>query len=99
MDLSGVTMKFKLKNFKQAFNSFSYTLPEGAEIEILVREEDIQQSKLCSTMTMVASFEKKAAAYDNNSNPTYVTVTIEVFPESENRPFKITTVETRDGLA
>lgn len=96
MDLSGVYMKFKLKAFTKAIESFKYGMPDTAEIEINVNNEDIQESKICDCITITSTWQETPAKYDDNKNVSIVTQTLELFPESENRPFKIITIRTRD---
>ena len=89
-------MKFKLKALKRAMDALRYGAPDDAEIEIIVRTEDIQQGKLCDAITMVASWTELPPSYSDEKNPIAVVQTLEMFPESENRPFRVITTKTKE---
>lgn len=89
-------MKFKAEKWKHAMDVLYDNMPPTAEIEITVRDENFDQGKICDCVTLVATWSKLPASYDKNRNAINVVQTVEVFPEEENRPARVTTVESRD---
>jgi|ERR1051325_2400686 hypothetical protein len=96
VNLSGVTMKFKSKEFMKALNSFKYSVPDNAEIEITTRNENIDQGQLCDAFMMVATWTTKPDSYDDIKTDVHHTQCIEFFPESENRKPRLTATKSRD---
>jgi hypothetical protein len=91
-------MKFKMKDLKAAIDHMRYSchVKDDSELEILLNEEDIQDSKLGSCMEIRAEHQVEASSYESTKTPKTVSVSIEVFPTSENRPMRSTIKETRE---
>lgn len=91
-------MKCKFKQLNDALDYFRYNVPSkyDAEVEIFTREENFEDSKLLSCLTMVITYEKDAEQYDRYQGKKSIKHTLEVYPESENRVSRLTTEESQE---
>ena len=89
-------MKINSKKFHTAYNSLRYATPDDAEIEFSIREENIQEGKISSCLSLTASWDKPPSSYDSLKTTIHVSLTLEVYPDSENTPSRLITIETRD---
>jgi hypothetical protein len=91
-------MKFKMKDLKKALEHLRYSchVDDEAELEFVLSEENIQDSKLGSSMEIRVEHQVAASSYDANKTPKTVSISIEVFPVSENRQMRSTVKETRE---
>lgn len=93
-------MRFKAKQIHDILEHIRYTLHvpiESANIDITIREEDLETNKLVSCLVMVVTYEAKPGQYSMWRGIKYIKHTLEVFPESEGaRDIHITTEESYD---
>jgi len=91
-------MKFKLKDIDMAIDHIKYTygVEITSDVEIYIREEDFEANKIGSYMVFSAVCSKGAGPYDRLNTAKTITVTVEVFPDSENRCPRVTMQESRD---
>ncbi len=89
-------MRFKSNELKAAVSYINYDKPDDVMIETIMREENMVKGDLCSCLILTATWKKLPAKYDDNKAEITITKTVEVFPEEENRPPRIQTVESRD---
>jgi hypothetical protein len=89
-------MKLKVKTLKMAMDEFTKGTPEGTEVEVTMRQENFEEGKLCDCVSFTTVHKELHNGYDQNRNDTIVTKTVEIFPESEGQPPKVTVIRTRD---
>ena len=90
-------MNFKLMELKKAIEYLRYTggVPDDAEVDISFREEDFEKGKICSSVTFTAAYTKESVSYDSVKTPKTISIIVEIFPSSENRPPRITKQESQ----
>jgi hypothetical protein len=89
-------MIFKLKKFNKILDAFKSGLPDDAEVEFLIKEEDLQSNKLGSCMVITAIWIEQPSKYDNETSEIDVVRVLEMFPESEGIPARCTTTKSRN---
>ena len=93
-------MKVNYKQFLEIVSNIKYaTLSkenDEKELEIVVHEEDVQNSRLGSYVSFTVSYEDAPSTYDDIKTPKAVQRTVYLFSESENKSPKIFYSETRD---
>ena len=90
-------MKFKLKDINKALDYIRYNgkMDATSDIEIAIREEDFENNKVGSLMVFSASSVKEPSSYERVKTNKNVTITVEVFPESENRQPRVILLESQ----
>ena len=91
-------MKFKIKDISNALEYFKYngTIDTKlSHIEISLRIEDLDNNKVGSSMTFSAEGIKQPSAYERIKTPKSIVISMEIFPESENRPPRATVQESQ----
>ena len=91
-------MNIKLKDLRQAIEYFRYSarVEDNTSIEVSINEENIENSKLCSSITFSAKLTKEANPYESLKTQKDSEISVEIFSEEENRPARVTTQESRD---
>lgn len=89
-------MKFKMQQLKKSFSEFFYSLPEDSVIDVCLSEEDIQRGTLGSSMLITVVYTQPASRYESNQSEKTIKKSIEIFPESENRPPRIIKEESQE---
>lgn len=91
-------MKFKLKDLNKAMDYIKYNghMEQSADIEISIREEDFDTNKVGSCIMLSATCVKEPKPYDRVKTSKTVMISVEVFPESENRQPRVTMQESQD---
>jgi hypothetical protein len=89
-------MRLTMKDMKnvQEYLRYKLSVPEDADIEIAIRDEDFDQNKIGSCMTLVVTYDKAPGQYDKWLGLKTVKHIMEVYPASEGRNPRITTEES-----
>ena len=69
---------------------------KNAKVDIAVKEEDIGKSEIGSSVTITYEGEFSPASYESIQTKVFRKWTIEIFADHENRPARITLVESRE---
>jgi hypothetical protein len=91
-------MKIKFSDLKKAVEYFSYNVrvPADGYLEITLRDEDLAQSRIGSAIMFTLTTTKAAETYDRVKTDKVIVSTLEIFPDSENRPARLSTQESQD---
>lgn len=90
-------MKVSLGELKRVMEYMRYHV-HGEDrdlVDISLKEEDIENNKLVSCLTISVSASKEPSSYDTIQTTKTVTTSIEVFAHHENRAPILTTSESR----
>jgi hypothetical protein len=84
-------MKVNAEKFMKALEHMRYSVcvPKDGEIEVSIRQENIEEGKLCECMLLTTTTQREPTSYSRNKTPTTIVTTIEIFAESENRPTRV----------
>ena len=88
-------MIFNIRELRDAVSRLRNEVPEGSNVHLKIRNEDIGNNVLCDMLELRVEYEQSPSTYDNVKEPMIITKTLEVFPASENRNNIMTTVERR----
>ena len=91
-----IKVKFNHRQLKLAMDYIYADAPADALVEIIIKEEDFEKSKICDCMVISSTFEQAPASYDTNKNKYTVVRTVEVFGDGEGRLPRISTQYSRE---
>lgn len=91
-------MKIRYKELLKALDHIRYQSgsKDDQVVEITMREEDIQNNRLCDSMTVTLTTVSGPGQYDSVRSNVTKEYVLEVFSESENRTPHLTITESRD---
>lgn len=91
-------MKFKLKDITKAMDYIKYNgnMDSTPDVDISIREEDFEISKVGSCMVFSVTCTKEPKQYERVKTAKTVVISVEVFPDTENRSPRVTMQESQD---
>ena len=91
-------MRVRLAELRKALDHLRYNIDSGddAWVEVQLRAEDIAAGRLCDHIEVSATWEKQPSSYSSYLTMVTHVTTVEIFPNTENRPVRFTEQAVQD---